>query len=248
LTAPPVAAAAGAGKAAARPLFAGIASGYERRGAILSLGQDPRWRRMLVERAPAPRDGVVLDVATGTGAVAREMALRWGCRVIGVDQSPEMLAGARAELRRTRLGRRVSLVQAEAESLPIPDRSADALTVTYLLRYVADPAAVLAELVRAMRPGAPFASLEFGVPRWGLARAVWRAHVDIGLPLAGAAIGGPEWWGAGRYLADSIPAFWERFPLGELLRLHSAAGLVDVRAECPFLGAAVMITGRRAPL
>lgn len=236
-----------AGKAAAPELFSGIAAGYERRGSILSFGQDPRWRRTLVGLTPVAPGAETIDVATGTGAVAAEMIRRHGCRVVGVDQSPGMLAAAAERLAERRLADRVQLVQGEAERLPFEDQRFDALTVTYLLRYVDDPAAVLGELVRVMRPGAPLASLEFGVPRWGLARAVWRAHVEVGVPALGFVVGGPSWFRAGRFLARSIPEFWERFPLGELLRMYSAAGLVDVRASRPVFGAAVIVTGRRAP-
>lgn len=234
-----------AGKKAAPELFSGIAEGYELRGSILSFGQDPRWRRALVRLAPVTRGAETIDVATGTGAVAAEMVRRHGCRVVGVDQSADMLSAAAGRLAARGLADRVQLVQGEAERLPFEDERFDALTVTYLLRYVEDPGAVLAELVRVMRPGAPLASLEFGVPRWGLARAVWRAHVEAGVPALGFAIGGRPWWGAGRFLARSIPEFWERYPLGELLRLYSAAGLVDVRAIRPMMGAAVIVTGRR---
>src|SRR5262245_36454568 len=120
----------------ARALFAPLGPTYDRVGATLSLGQDPRWRRYLVSRLP--RDGGhVLDVATGTGLVAAEL-LRRGFRVTGVDQSPEMLAIARR-----RFGDRVSLIDASAKALPLGSCSFDHLTFTYLLRYVADPRATL---------------------------------------------------------------------------------------------------------
>src|SRR5919198_2867263 len=164
----------------ARRLFAPLGPTYDRMGAALSLGQDPRWRRFLVSRvAPA---GHVLDVATGTGLVAAEL-IRRGHRVTAVDQSREMLAVARE-----RLDGRVELVEASAESLPFPDGAFEHLTVTYLLRYVDDPAATLAELARVVRPGGIVASLEFGVPA-GIARPGWEAYVRTALPLAGRVVG-----------------------------------------------------------
>ena len=150
----------------ARALFEPLGPTYDRVGAVLSLGQDPRWRRFLVSRIPAD-GGEVLDVATGTGLVA-EALVRRGLSVTGVDQSPGMLAQARA-----RLGRGVELVEASAESLPFPDESFDHLTFTYLLRYVDDPAATLVELARVVRPGGTIAMLEFGVPR-----GVWHRPWD----------------------------------------------------------------------
>src|SRR5689334_23232291 len=172
-------------------------------GALLSLGQDPLWRRFLVSRLPP--EGHVLDVATGTGLVAARL-LRRGFRVTGVDQSPGMLAAANR-----RLDGRVELVEASAESLPFPDRSLDHLTFTYLLRYVDDPGATLAELARVVRPGGLVASLEFGVPA-GLARPLWDAYVRSALPLAGRVVRN-GWAEVGDFLGGSIRSFWNRYPL-----------------------------------
>lgn len=221
----------------ARQLFAPLPATYDRVGALLSLGQDPRWRRFLVGRLPGG-GGHVLDVATGTGLVAAEL-LRRGFRVTGLDQSPEMLAGARA-----RLGETVPLVEASAESLPFPDASFDHLTFTYLLRYVDDPAATLAELARVVRPGGTVASLEFGVPR-SLARPLWELYVRAILPLAGAALG-RGWREVGAFLGGSIRSFWAAYPLPRQLALWQAAGLRDVRARALSLGGGIVIWGTRA--
>jgi demethylmenaquinone methyltransferase / 2-methoxy-6-polyprenyl-1,4-benzoquinol methylase len=150
----------------ANALFAPLGPTYDRYSALLSLGQDPRWRRFLVSRVEAGPDDTVLDVATGTGLVARELVRRKGCRVVGLDQSPHMLAVAR---QRVPVG--VELVEGDAERLPFEDASFDGLTFTYLLRYVDDPAATLRELARVVRPGRSIAMLEFAVP--GLARPAW---------------------------------------------------------------------------
>src|SRR5436189_5256515 len=151
----------------ARTLFAPLGPTYDRYAALLSFGQDPRWRRFLVSRLDVgPRD-TVLDVATGTGAVARELVARTGCTVVGLDQSPEMLAEAQR-----RLPASVTLVEGRAEQLPFPDAAFDALTFTYLLRYVDDPAATLRELARVVRPGGTIAGLEIAVTH-GLVRDAW---------------------------------------------------------------------------
>src|SRR3954469_19138049 len=98
-------------------LFAPLGPTYDRYGALLSFGQDPRWRRFLVSRTAGGPGDRVLDVATGAGAgracVARELLKQKGCTVVGVDQSEGMLAAARE-----RTGGRVELVRASAESLP----------------------------------------------------------------------------------------------------------------------------------
>jgi demethylmenaquinone methyltransferase / 2-methoxy-6-polyprenyl-1,4-benzoquinol methylase len=209
---------------------------------VLSFGQDPRWRRFLVDRVPVGETDHVLDVATGTGLVAAELVDRHGCRVTGIDQSPEMLAMARARVDARGLAERVTLEQAEAERLPFPDETFDGLTVTYLLRYVDDPGRTLRELVRVLRPGATLASLEFGVPSWPPAHWAWLAYTSFGLPLAGR-LGGPEWYRVGRFLHRSIPDFYRRHPLPRLLDLYRGAGLADLRLRRLSFGAGVVIWG-----
>jgi demethylmenaquinone methyltransferase / 2-methoxy-6-polyprenyl-1,4-benzoquinol methylase len=220
----------------ARELFAPLGPSYDRVGATLSFGQDPRWRRFLVSRLP-DGGGHVLDVATGTGLVAAEL-LRRGFRVTGVDQSPEMLGGARR-----RFGDRVELVEASAESLPFADAAFDHLTVTYLLRYVDDPGATLGELARVVRPGGVVASLEFGVPG-GVVRPAWELYVRAGLPLAGRVLRS-GWREVGDFLGGSIRSFWERYPLDRQLELWSAAGIEGVAVRRLSLGGGVVIWGRR---
>src|SRR6266568_3303507 len=170
----------------ARTLFAPLGPTYDRYAALLSFGQDPRWRRFLVARIDAGPGDTVLDVATGTGAVARELIRQRRCTVVGLDQSPEMLAEARR-----RLGAGVRLVEGTADRLPFDDASFDGLTFTYLLRYVDDPPATLHELARVVRRGGTIASLEFAVPR-GLWRPLWELYVRAALPAAGRAIS-PGW-------------------------------------------------------
>jgi demethylmenaquinone methyltransferase/2-methoxy-6-polyprenyl-1,4-benzoquinol methylase len=222
----------------ARELFAPLGPTYDRWSAVLSFGQDPRWRRFLVSRVDAGPGDTVLDVAAGTGLVTRELVRRTGCRVVALDQSPEMLAVARERT----LGLNVEIVQGRAEGLPFEDATFDALTFTYLLRYVADPAATLRELVRVVRPGGSIAMLEFAVPR-GLARFAWEAWVRVGLPLAGRAIS-PGWHEVGRFLGPSIRGFYQRHP--DPAALFRSAGVEDVHARPMSLGGAVVVWGRRA--
>lgn len=220
----------------ARALFAPLGETYDRYSALLSFGQDPRWRRFLVSRIGATADDTVLDVATGTGLVARELVRCYGCSVVGVDRSAEMLAFA-AE--RTR-GLPVSLVEARAESLPFDDAQFDALTCTYLLRYVEDPLTTMRELARVVRPGGTIAMLEFAVPR-AIWRLPWELWVRVGLPAAGRAIS-PGWHEVGRFLGPSIRGFWARHDIATLFR---AAGLQEVREQRLSVGGGVVVWAKR---
>lgn len=223
----------------ARRLFSTLGPTYDRVGAVLSFGQDPRWRRFMVSCLPAPAPGTtVLDVATGTGLVAERLLAR-GFTVTGLDQSPEMLAEARL-----RFGTRVTLVEASADELPFADASFDHLTFTYLLRYVDDPAATLRELARVVRPGGTIASLEFGVPR-GVWRPLWDLYVRVGLPGAGRLVS-TGWYEVGRFLGPSIRAFWADWPLERQLQAWAEAGVGDVRHRRLSLGGGVVTWGTRS--
>src|SRR5215471_17397891 len=220
----------------ARTLFAPLGPTYDRYSSLLSFGQDPRWRRFLVSRLDVGPADTVLDVATGTGLVARELVRRFGCSVVGIDQSPEMLAVARERTQ----GLPVTLVEGRAEKLPFADGEFASLTFTYLLRYVDDPAATTRELARVVRPGGTIAMLEFAVPR-GVWRPLWELWVRIGLPGLGRIIS-PGWHEVGRFLGPSIRTFWASHdPVG----LFRDAGLTHVESRRLSLGGGVVVSGRK---
>ena len=226
-------------------LFAGLQDRYDLVSALLSFGQDPRWRRAMVTTVAADRAERVLDVATGTGLVAQELVRRYGCSVVGLDQSAEMLAGARRGLaREPDLARRIELVRGEAEQLGFADAEFDHLTFTYLLRYVDDPGATLAELARVVRPGGRIASLEFGLPGPPLWRSLWRLYTRIGLPGLGRLFG-RDWYEVGRFLGPSIEGLYERWPLERQLELWEDAGISLVRQRRMSLGGGVVTWGIR---
>ena len=225
----------------ARELFAPLGPTYDRYARLLSFGQDPRWRRFLVSRLPVGPEDTVVDVACGTGAVALELVRRTGCSVVGVDQSPEMLAEARRRL----ADHRIEFVQAAAQALPFEDASFDGLTAAYLLRYLDDLPAGLAELARVLRPGATASLLDFGVPPAPLTRHAWNFWVDAGLPLAGRAIS-PGWHEVGRFLGGSIRRFHAEWPPERLLGAFRDAGFESANARRLSLGGCLVLWGRRA--
>jgi demethylmenaquinone methyltransferase/2-methoxy-6-polyprenyl-1,4-benzoquinol methylase len=222
----------------AQSLFAPLGPTYDRYSVWLSFAQDPRWRRFLASRIEAGPGDRVLDVATGTGAVALELVRQKGCSVVGVDQSPGMLEEARR-----RVNGHVELVEASADALPFADGEFAGLTFTYLLRYVDDPAATLRELARVVRPGGTIAALEFGVPA-GPWRPLWELYVRAGLPVAGAAIGG-GWREVGSFLGPSIRGFYRAWPVPRQLEAWSNAGIDEVRMRRLSLGGGIVTWGRK---
>lgn len=154
-----------------------------------------------------------------------------------------MLARARSRIEADPLLREhITLVRGEAEQLPFADGDFDAVTFTYLLRYVDDPAATLAELARIVKPGGRIASLEFGVPRARIARVLWRMYAWAGLPLLGALVS-RHWYRVGRFLGPSIATFWQRYPMDRQIAFWNAAGIESVEVERFSFGAGVVVSG-----
>jgi demethylmenaquinone methyltransferase/2-methoxy-6-polyprenyl-1,4-benzoquinol methylase len=230
-------------KREALALFDGLPSRYDALSAAFSFWQDPRWRRALVSAAaPEPGDRV-LDVATGTGMVAAELLSRCECSVVGIDQSAAMLSAASARFA-SRGDSRVELLEGQAEALPFADGSFDALTFTYLLRYVDDPPSTMRELARVVRPGGRVASLEFGVPPLAPARAAWRLYTAVGLPTLGR-MASREWAEVGRFLGPSIRGFYERHPVQRIVGYWLQAGLEDVQVRRMSLGGGIVMHARK---
>jgi len=224
-------------------IFTGIARSYDRAGALFSFGQDPRWRHALVDAVGADADDVVLDVATGTGLVAVELARRYGCRVVGLDRSADMLTEASR-----RNGLITGLVNARAERLPFADATFDHVTFTYLLRYVDDPASTVAELARVLKPGGRLAALEFGVPASPFTLALWRLYTRVVMPLGGRLVS-RKWRDVNAFLGPSIEGFYRAHPQREVERYWREAGLADVRSRRMSLGGGIVMsaTKRDAP-
>ena len=227
----------------AQALFAPLGPTYDRYASLLSFGRDPRWRRFLVSRIPENAQRVA-DVACGTAAVSIELAQRVPTRTVtGIDQSTDMLSAGYVRVAAAGLADRIELREGHAESLPFGDAEFDALTFTYLLRYVDDPRATMAELARVIRPGGVIAMLEFAVPR-GVWRPLWELYVRVGLPAAGA-VAGTGWREVGTFLGGSIRDFYARIPEPALIELWRDAGIREIHARRLSLGGGIVVWGTR---
>jgi demethylmenaquinone methyltransferase / 2-methoxy-6-polyprenyl-1,4-benzoquinol methylase len=242
----------------AQRLFAPLPARYDRLAEILSMGQNGRWRHAMVDHivsavrpAPAPAQSlaparrVVLDVASGTAGVAVQLASRTGAHVVGVDLTGEMLRQGRANVAAAGLGAQVGLVAGRAERLPFPDASFDALTFTYLLRYVDDPQATLAELARVVKPGGTMASLEFCVPPAAFWRSAWVLYTRLVLPAGGLLLGGPAWLRVGQFLGPNITSHYRRYPVPWTVEAWRRAGFGDVGTRIMSLGGGLVMWGTR---
>jgi demethylmenaquinone methyltransferase / 2-methoxy-6-polyprenyl-1,4-benzoquinol methylase len=246
VTAAPVQAARWRGEQVAREVFTGLPSRYDRLAALLSLGQDRRWRAAVVRQVAAAGPGRVLDVATGPAGVALAVAGRTGADVVGVDLNEAMLAAGADAVRRPGRPGRVRLAVGRADALPFPDAVFDAVTFSYLLRYVDDPAATVAEMARCLRPGGVLASLEFAVPPRAGWRLAWWLYTRLALPVAGGLTGGTAWYRVGRFLGPSISRHYRRYSLDDHAAAWRAAGLTEVGVSLMSLGGGLIMWGRKA--
>ena len=223
----------------ARRLFDDVARRYELPAAVFGLGQYGRWRAELVAGLDLASKSRVLDVATGTGLVALDVIRRYEARVTGLDQSAEML-----QVAASRREPDLTLVRGDGQRLPFADGSFDGVTFTYLLRYVDDPAATIAELARVLRLGGVLGSIEFGVPSSGLVRRAWGLYASLVFPALSAAVS-PGWRRIGDFLGGSIASFDHAFPPERLEQLWRDAGLHGVRTKRMSLGGGVITWGRK---
>jgi demethylmenaquinone methyltransferase/2-methoxy-6-polyprenyl-1,4-benzoquinol methylase len=214
-------------------LFPSLGRDYERSSALLSMGWEAGWRRRLVQVFDPREGGLYLDVATGTGLVARAVRAKAACRVVGLDLVEGMLRYAAASSG-------IHWVRGRAERLPFADATFNGLTFTYLFRYVDDPVATLRELARVVHPGGRIAMLEFARPRSSLVRLGWRLYTRMALPVIGSLVS-RDWREVGGFLGPSIDRFYERY---DLEQIWADAGMVGTRIETLGLGAAAVVVGQ----
>jgi demethylmenaquinone methyltransferase/2-methoxy-6-polyprenyl-1,4-benzoquinol methylase len=230
----------------ARSLFADLPSRYDTLAYLLSFGQDRRWRAAVVDRIVAAEPKRVLDVACGPAGVTLAIAHACNAELVGVDLTEDMLRQGLANVRAAGVDDRIKLAIARAEEMPFPDATFDAISFSYLMRYVEDPAATIAELTRCLTPGGTIASLEFHVPGWAPARVVWWLYTRFVLPAAGGLTGGRAWYRVGRFLGPNISYHYLRYPVAAHVANWSAAGLENVKVKpMSFGGGLVMSATRR---
>lgn len=230
----------------AQTLFAPLPDRYDRLAEVLSFRQNGRWRRAMVDQIVHAGGARILDVASGTAGVAIALTTRTDADVVGVDLTEQMLRRGQRNVADAGFTGRIALVTGRAEQLPFPDASFDALTFTYLLRYVDDPRATLSELARVVKPGGRIASLEFCVPPLPFWRALWWLYTRTLLPAGGLLTGGREWLAVGRFLGPNISAHYRKYPLSEAAAAWRAAGLVDVHVKVMSLGGGLVMWGTRS--
>jgi len=214
-------------------MFDGVARGYDRTNAVLSVGNASLWRIATV-RAVDPQPGErVLDIAAGTGTSSAALA-KSGADVVALDFSAGMVEEGR------RRHPELQFVQGDAEKLPFGDDEFDAVTISFGLRNVQQPHVALAEMYRVLKPGGRLVICEFSRPPVAILRLGYHAYLRWVMPLiAGAASSNPA---AYKYLFESI-AEWPEQPV--LVQWLRTAGFTRVGYRNLSFGVVALHRGRK---
>ena len=215
-----------------RGMFNDIAPRYDVMNRLMSLGMDRSWRRATVEMAAAERPKAILDIATGTGDLAIQLARGIeGARVTGVDLSEGMIEAGRRKVAEAGLQDRVDLRNADALALPFADNSFDVITVAFGVRNFEHLDAGYAEMHRVLRPGGLLLVLELTPPASAVVRPFYRLYTRGVIPAVGRMVSGSS--RAYAYLPESIEA------------LMDAAGFAATAYRCFTMGVCTLYHGRK---
>lgn len=215
-----------------RRMFGRVAARYDLINALITLGQNHRWKNLAANTCRVPVGALALDVCAGTADISLALARR-GARAVALDFSSEMLALGQRKSR----GKPIAFVLGDALQLPFPDRTFEAAVVGFSLRNVASLPQLLAEMRRVVKPGGWVVSLETSQPPSRLVRALYRLYLSITISFTPLLSEGSAYG----YLASSILAFP---PAEEVAAAFRAAGLTDVSFQLQLLGVVAVHAGR----
>jgi len=226
-----------------RSLFSRIPAEYDTLLGLLTIGQDRRWRALVVKKANPDPDGFTLDVATGTGLLASEFAelMRPNGLVVGVDLTPSMLQTAKHRLKATGLHDRTTWVLARAENLPFKEGCFASATISLALRNVSDASRTIGEMARVTRLGGVVVSLDFARPRNRLFRLFYYDYLLGLFPLLGRMVS-KAWAATLSYLGRSILKSRTGEQIAELM---SEQGLGDARSVGLTMGVVCLVYGKK---
>jgi demethylmenaquinone methyltransferase/2-methoxy-6-polyprenyl-1,4-benzoquinol methylase len=224
-----------------RRMFGRIAGRYDFLNHLLSLGIDHYWRWRTVRLVPPAGPLPILDVCTGTGdlAFAYDRAAGGTTTIVAGDFCHEMLAIGRQKAVKNRAESRITFIEADAQSLPVPSDAFQIVCVAFGLRNVADTDRGVAEMMRACAPGGRVAVLEFSTPAWQPFKAIYGWYFRHILPRIGRLVARDS-GDAYEYLPTSVGEFPQGEALCERMR---AAGLIDVQRYPLTLGVVTLYVG-----
>ena len=222
-------------------MFGTIAPRYDFLNRLLSLGIDRRWRTKAVRLLKYQEGSRILDVATGTGDVALEIARTTpsSVKITGADFCQEMIDLGQVKVAASPYAGRIDFRVAPCEDLPFPDNTFDSVTIAFGIRNVVDRKLGLAEMWRVLRPGGRMIILEFSTPSSQLFRQIYYFYFRRLLPMIGGLF---SRYNAYKYLPDSVLEFPSH---EEFSRMISEAGFKNIHIHELTFGIATIYAGEK---
>lgn len=221
-------------------MFDTISSDYDGLNRVISFGIDVKWRKKVVALVNGQKPDLVLDIATGTGDLAINLAKTGATKIIGLDISEGMLAVGRKKIAKEQLSEKIEMVQGDSEALPFENNSFDAITVAFGVRNFENLKKGLAEIHRVLKPGGIFVVLETSVPTKFPFKQGYSVYTRYLLPLIGKLFSKDQ--SAYSYLSKSAAAFPHGEPFNNILR---KIGFINVENKPQTMGVATIYTASK---
>lgn len=205
-------------------MFDNISDNYDGLNRVISLGTDVKWRKKVVTTVSATKPQSILDIATGTGDLAIQMAQTNATRIVGLDLSEGMLKVGRRKISDKNLDSRIEMIQGDSENLPFEDNSFDAITVAFGVRNFENLDKGLEEIYRVLKPGGIFVVLETSVPTKFPYKQGYRLYSNFILPVIGKIFSKDK--DAYSYLSESAANFPYGIAFNNILE---KIGFIDVK-------------------
>lgn len=221
-------------------MFDNISGNYDGLNRVISFGTDVKWRKKVIALVAAQNPESILDIATGTGDLAIQMASINAQRIVGLDLSEGMLKVGRKKISAKNLDARIEMIQGDSEALPFEDNTFDAITVAFGVRNFEDLEKGLAEIYRVLKPGGIFVVLETSVPTKFPFKQGYKLYSNHILPLIGKAFSKDK--DAYSYLSESAASF----PYGETFNnILKKIGFTNVEHMPQTFGVATIYKGSK---
>ena len=205
-------------------MFDNISDNYDGLNRVISMGTDVSWRKKVVAAVAATNPDSILDIATGTGDLAIQMANTGAIRIVGLDLSDGMLSVGRKKIAAKELDIEIEMIQGDSENLPFEADSFDAITVAFGVRNFENLELGLSEIFRVLKPGGIFVVLETSVPTRFPFKQGYKIYSSMILPAIGKLFSKDK--DAYSYLSESAASF----PYGkEFNNILSKTGFTNVR-------------------